>query len=224
VAEEHRESLVALGRESRRSGHLEAVAANFPDEYAAFLYAEAEAVSVWTWDPQVIPGLLQTSEYARAMMLALYDVYPIPSAEVERRVEARMLRQEVLHRDPPFLLSAVIDESVIYRKLGDSSTMLGQLDRLSAVSELPNVTLQVMPLAGNQSVTTGAFIYMRFPQVHDVPLHDIAVIEHLIGSDYVEEEEDAFKYYQAFKTLNGQALSPADSASLIRKAMHEIWQ
>src|SRR6266446_6809565 len=69
VADVHRGSLVALADEARRTGRLEAVAASLPGEYAAFLYAEAEAKSVWTWDPQIVPGLLQTADYARAVML-----------------------------------------------------------------------------------------------------------------------------------------------------------
>lgn len=223
VTDAHRESLVALGRESSQTGRLEAVAATFPGEHAAFLYAEAEAQSVWTWDPQVVPGLLQTADYARAVMLGLDDVFPVPPGELERRVEARLLRQQVLDRDPPFMLSAVIDESVLYRRLGDDSIMREQLNRFIVTAELPNVTIQVLPLAGSQSITTGAFIYMKFAQVHDVPLHDIAIVENLAGSDYVEEDDDTFSYLRAFKALRRNALSPTDSVAAIRKSVHENW-
>jgi transcriptional regulator with XRE-family HTH domain len=223
VAEVHRESLAALGRESSKTGRLEVVAAAFPGEHAAFLYAEAEAQSEWTWDPQVVPGLLQTPDYARAVMLGLDDVFPVPPGEIDRLIEARLIRQQVLVRNPPFNLAAIIDESVLYRRMGDNSVMHEQLGRLTEAAELPNVTVQVLPLAGGQSITTGAFIYMKFAQVHDVPLHDIVIVENLAGSDYVEEDDDTFSYHRAFKTLSQRSLTAADSASAIRKMAREIW-
>jgi transcriptional regulator with XRE-family HTH domain len=223
VADVHREGLVALARESSKAGRLEAVASSLPGEYAAFLYAEAEAKSVWTWDPQIIPGLLQTADYARAVMLRWDDVFPVPPGDIDRRVEARLLRQQVLHRQPPFVLSVVIDESVLYRRLGDNSIMREQLNRLIEIAELPNVTVQVLPLDGIQSITTSAFIYMRFSEVHDVSLHDIAIIEHLSGSDYVEDEEDTHKYFRLFRSLATKAVPERVSISLIRKAAQEAW-
>jgi transcriptional regulator with XRE-family HTH domain len=223
VADIHRNGLVALARESSGSGRLEAVAATFPAEYAAFLRAEAEAQSVWTWDPQVVPGLMQTADYARAVMLGLDDVFPVPPGELDRIVEARLLRQQVLDRDPPFRLSAVIDESVLYRRQGGSFVMREQLKRLTAIAERPNVTVQVLPLSGSQPITTGAFTYMKFAQVHDVPLHDNAIVENLAGCDYVEEDGDTFSYLRVFKTLSRRALSPKDSLDLISKGAQEVW-
>ncbi len=222
VADVHREGLAALARESRGPGRLEAVAAAFPGEHAAFLYAEAEAQSVWAWDPQVIPGLLQTAEYARAVMLCWHEMFRVPPGEVDRRVEARLLRQQVLDREPPLVLAVVIDESVLYRRLGDSAVMRGQLMHITKVSRKPNVTVQVMPLAGDQLITTGAFTYMQFPQVHDVPLHDIVMAENLTGSDYVEEEEDTYRYQTAFSALRSRALSPAESLQLIRSTIRKL--
>lgn len=222
VADAHRESLVALCRESSKTGRLEAVAATFPGEYAAFLYAEAEAESVWTWDPQIIPGLLQTADYTRAMVLSWHEMFPGPPADVERRVEARLLRQQVLDRTPPLALSAVIDESVLYRRLGGTSVLRAQLKHLAASFGRPNVTIQILPLAGDQLIAIGAFIYMKFPQVHDVPLHDIVMAEHLTGSDYVEEEEDTYQYHTAFRALTRKALGSQDSMNLIGKALAEL--
>lgn len=223
VADAHRESLVALCRESSKTGRLEAVAATFPGEHAAFLYAEAEAQSVWTWDPQVVPGLLQTADYARSVMVGLDDVFPVPPGEIDRRVEARLLRQLVLDRDPPLKLSAVIDQSVLHRRLGDNSIMREQLKRLIVAAEIPSVTVQVLPLSGAQSITTGAFIYMKFAQVHDVPMHDMAIVENLAGNDYVEEDDDTFSYHRAFKALTRKALSPTESMNMIEISMREIW-
>ena len=223
VADVHRGSLVALADEARRTGRLEAVAASLPGEYAAFLYAEAEAKSVWTWDPQIVPGLLQTADYARAVMLRWADVFPVPPGDIDRRIEGRLLRQQVLHRDPPFVLSAVIDESVLYRRLGDNAIMHRQLDRLAETAELPNVTVQILPLTGDQSIATSAFIYMQFAQAHDIPLHDIAVVEHLSGNDYVEDDGDTYQFYRLFKSLASKALSAKDSLSLVMKVAQQHW-
>lgn len=223
VAEEHRESLVTLGRESRRAGHLEAVAANFPDEYAEFLHAENEARTLWNWEPQVVPGLLQTSDYARAVMLGWHEMFPMPSADVDRRVEARLVRQQVLERDPPLMISAVIDESVLYRRLGDKSVMRFQLERLAETSELPNIKVLIKPLNGLHLIGTGPFSYMTFAQVHDVPLRDLVVVEHLAGSHSIDDEDEAYQYQRAFQKLMDESLAPVESRELIRKVSRETW-
>ena len=222
VADAHRESLITLGRESSRTNRLEAVAATFPGEHAAFLYAEAEARSVWTWDPQVFPGLLQSSGYARAVMLSWHDMFRAPLGEVDRRVEARLLRQQVLDREPPLELFAVVDESVLYRRLGGVQVMRNQLQHIVATFGRPNIKVQVVPFAGSQLITTGAFTYMQFPQAHDVPLHDIVTVEHLTGSDYVEAAEDTYQYLTAFTALMNKALSPQDSLQLVKDAIDTL--
>lgn len=223
VSDSHREDLLALARESDKTGWLETVAANVNGDYAALLRAEAEAQSVWNWEPQVIPGLLQTPEYARAVMLGWHQMFDVPPGDVERRVEARRARQQVLEREPPLLVSVVIDESVLYRRLGDSSVMRGQLNRLAEATELPNVTIQVLPLTGDHVIGTGAFIYWKFPEVHDIPLHDIVNVEHLTGSWYIEEEEDTYQYLKTFKSLVETSLGPQDSLELISRIARETW-
>jgi transcriptional regulator with XRE-family HTH domain len=223
VSDAHREDLLALSRETDKTGWLESVTANVRGDYAAFLNAEAEAQSVWNWEPQVIPGLLQTPEYARAVMLGWHQMFPVPPGDVERRVEARLVRQQVLERDPPLMVSAVIDESVLYRRLGDVSVMRGQLERLAEVAELANVTIQILPLSGDHLIGTGAFIYMKFAQVHDIPLHDIVTVEHLAGSWYIEEEQDTYQYLKTFEALIETSLVPQDSQNLISRIAQETW-
>src|SRR5262249_34351842 len=107
VDDSHRDELMALARESKRRGAVGRAAASFP-QVATYVYAEAEAESVWNWEPQVIPGLLQTRDYARALRQVWLDMFPGPPSETDRWVEARMLRQQVLNRDPPLQLSVVI--------------------------------------------------------------------------------------------------------------------
>ena len=99
VDESHRDELLALARESKQKGPPQKAAASFP-QVATYVSAEAEAESVWNWEPQIVPGLLQTHEYARAVIQPWHAMFPGPPGEIDRRVEARLLRQQAPHRRP----------------------------------------------------------------------------------------------------------------------------
>jgi transcriptional regulator with XRE-family HTH domain len=223
VDETYRDELLALARESRQRGVVGRAAANFP-QVATYLYAEAEAESVWNWEPQVIPGLLQTRSYARALRQLWLTMFPGPASETDRWVETRLMRQQVLTRDPPLELSVVIDESVLRRRFGSRTIMAEQLQHLAAASELPNVEVRIYPLdSADPPIGTGAFSYLQFPQVHDVPLHDIVSVEHHEGAYDLEGEEDTFRYRVAFEYLRRGALDPAQSSALINVTTDELW-
>lgn len=221
--ERHRESLIALAEESSKANRLDLATASLPEEYAASVIAEAEAQSAWTWDPLIVPGLLQTADYARAVMSGWREMFPVPPGEIERRVEARLLRQRVLAREPVFTLATVIDESVLARAVAPAPVMRAQLAHLVRQAQLPNITVRVLALTGQQSVLTGAFTYMKFAQVHDVPMHDMVIVEHLTGSEQVEDENESYKYFTAFRALTDRALTERDSLRLIRKYQSEKW-
>lgn len=221
--ERHRESLIALAEESSKANRLDLATASLPEEYAASVIAEAEAQSVWTWDPLIVPGLLQTADYARAVMSGWREMFPVPPGEIERRVEARLLRQRVLAREPVFTLATVIDESVLARGVAPAPVMRAQLAHLVRQAQLPNITVRVLALTGQQSVLTGAFTYMKFAQVHDVPMHDMVIVEHLTGSEQVEDENESYKYFTAFRALTDRALTERDSLRLIRKYQADKW-
>jgi transcriptional regulator with XRE-family HTH domain len=223
VAEPHRSELKALARESRRAARVETIGARLPEVHAEFLNVEAEAESVWDWEPQVVPGLMQTEEYARAVMLGWTSMFRLPLGEIDRRVEAQRLRQQVLERDPPLILSFVIDESVLRRRIADASVMSGQLERIIEVSHMPNVSVRILPLDGNHLVLTGAFTYIRFPRIHEVPLPDAATFEHLAGTEYVEAEETVNQYYVAFQSLEESSLPPDASRDHIAAISRDTW-
>jgi hypothetical protein len=103
-------------------------------------------------------------------------------------------------------VSVVIDESTLYRRFGDNAVMRGQLLRLEELTALPNVTLQVLPLAGTHPIGTGAFSYLQFDPVHDVPLADMVEVEHLTGAYYPEGEEQVFRYRVTFESLTATAM------------------
>ncbi len=221
VDESYRDELLALARESKQRGLPQKAAARFP--VATYAFAEAEAESVWNWEPQVVPGLLQTPEYARAVRELWHRMFPSPPAEIDRWVEVRLLRQQVLKRDPPLQLSVVIDESVLRRRFGDEAVMRQQLEHLLDAAELPNVGVQICPLDRDRpSLPIGAFSYMQFPQVHDVPLHDIVSIENLEGNYDLEDENETFKYRVAFEYLVAESLDPAASRALIASTAHAL--
>ena len=118
----HREQIQALLREAAASSWLESVTAGFPADYATYLYAEAEADAVWIWDPLIVPGLIQTDAYARAVLAGYGEMFKLPPGDAERRIEIRRLRQnQLLDRHPLLRLSVVIDESTLYRKFGDNA-------------------------------------------------------------------------------------------------------
>jgi len=222
VDEGYRDELLALARESKQKDLPQKAAARFP--VATYAYAEAEAESVWNWEPQLIPGLLQTSEYARAVRQLWHRMFPGPPGEIDRWVEVRMLRQRVLTRDPPLQLFVVVDESALRRKFGDERVMREQLMHLAEASELPNVELRIYPLDSDAPpLGTGAFSYMQFPQVHDVPLHDIVSVEHHEGTYDLEDEEQTFMYRVAFEYLVRGSLDRARSRVLISAAADEVW-
>ena len=223
VDQSHREELQALAQESHQTARLEVISARLPEVHAEFLRNEAEAESIWDWEPQIVPGLLQTEEYARAVLLGWTAMFRLPYGEIDRRVEAQRIRQQVLQRDPPLTLSFVLDESVLRRKLGDASVMRRQLEHIIEVSSLPHVSVRILPLGGEHPVVTGAFTYIKFPRLHEVTLPDVASFEHLVGTGYSETEEDANKYYVAFRAVEERSLRPDESRDLLRSVAIEMW-
>jgi uncharacterized protein DUF5753/helix-turn-helix protein len=181
----HREDLIRLAEESRKAGAAQALSRGLPEDHVVIAQNEAEAESIWVWEPQVIPGLLQVESYARALFQGWVTMFALPAGEVDRRVETRRLRQAVLTRVPPLRLTAVIDESVLHRRLGDAPTMYEQLKHVAAVSELPHIEIRIMPLSGVYLMGGGPFNYLKFPRIHAVPRDDIVSLEHLTGMQYI---------------------------------------
>jgi transcriptional regulator with XRE-family HTH domain len=219
-----REELLALAEESQPSGRLKAISARLPGVHAEFLNVEAEAESVWNWEPQIVPGLLQTEDYARAVMLGWHSMFTEPPSEIERRVEARRLRQQALQRDPPLQLSVVIDESVLHRKLEEASIMRTQLQHIVEASRLPNISVRILPLKSDHPVAVGAFTYVKFPQLHDVPLNDIVTFEHLTGTNQFEDQDETYKYSVVFRALEESSLDIEHSREELVRVANEEWR
>ncbi|QES51285.1 transcriptional regulator [Streptomyces venezuelae] len=182
-----------------------------PQEYRDFISLEAGARSARTVELSVVPGLLQTAAYAKAVTRAALGGLPEP--KVDALVDVRLARQSVLRADPPLELSAVLDEAVLRRQIGGPGVMTEQLRHLVAVSRLPQVRLQVLPFSvGGHLGLTGPFVIFSFPNIADL---DVVVLDHLTSSLYLERKEDLDAYSAAFRTIQAHALPPQDSSDLI---------
>jgi transcriptional regulator with XRE-family HTH domain len=178
-----------------------------PPTYRDFISLESQASAMRTLETSVVPGLLQTPEYARAVTRAAVD--GLADERLDTLVEVRLARQDILRAQPPLELSAVLDEAVLRREVGGPEVMARQLKRLVEAARLPQVRLQVLPFtAGAHVGITGPFVIFSFPRTSDL---DVVVLDHLTSSLYLERKEDLQAYTEAFNTLRIHALSPEDS-------------
>jgi transcriptional regulator with XRE-family HTH domain len=215
VRGEHRERLLALAEEATQKGWWEAYSDVLTEEHLAFIGLEAEATSVLQWQITVVPGLLQTERYAWHIFSGFQGVRSAPSSVIERRVKTRMTRQQVLTRDQPLELTAVLDESVLRRQRGDRSVMYEQLQHLAQVSEWPNVTVKVLPLDGPKGLAQDSFQILQFGKAHETQLHDVVSAESVHAYLYVEGETDTHEFKLAFERLAQDALGPEESREFI---------
>ncbi|MER6068261.1 helix-turn-helix transcriptional regulator [Streptomyces sp. NPDC001817] len=182
-----------------------------PPTYRDFISLESQASTMRTLETTVVPGLLQTPEYARAVTRAA--VKDLDEEGLDALVEVRLARQDVLRADRPLELSAVLDEAVLRREVGGPEVMARQLERLMEAARLPQVRLQVLPFgAGAHIGLTGPFVILSFPSTSDL---DVVVLDQLTSSLYLERKEDLMAYAEAFDTLRMHALSPEDTLDYI---------
>ncbi|MET8564706.1 helix-turn-helix transcriptional regulator [Streptomyces flaveolus] len=182
-----------------------------PPTYRDFISLESQASAMRTLETTVVPGLLQTPEYARAVTRAA--VKGLDEERLDTLVEVRLARQDVLRSDPPLVLSAVLDEAVLRREVGGPEVMARQLERLMEAARLPQVRLQVLPFAAGAHVgLTGPFVIFSFPSTSDL---DVVVLDQLTSSLYLERKEDLMAYSEAFNALQFHALSPEESLDYI---------
>jgi transcriptional regulator with XRE-family HTH domain len=178
--------------------------------YSTYIGLEADAVSISDFGLGFIPGLLQTADYARAIVLAVVHKWDPDS--IEQRLTGRMTRQQRLHSADAPNFEAVMDESVLHRVVGSPAVMRAQLQRLLELSELPNVTLRVIPYDSGALATATKFIILRFtsPDVKDT-----VYIEGLTGDFYLDDPGDVETYDVAFRTLAELAASPDETRRII---------
>ncbi|MEO5874032.1 MAG: helix-turn-helix transcriptional regulator [Streptosporangiaceae bacterium] len=214
-----RTALLLLAEQANTPGWWHAFSEVLPSWFQTYVGLEEAASLIRTYELQFVPGLLQTTDYARAVIRA--GNARAPDVEIDQRVGLRLRRQEkLLAADGPHVW-AVVDEAVLRRPIGTPEAHRGQLEHLIALSkETPTVTLQVVPFsAGAHAAEGGAFSLLRFPQ-SDLP--DIAYVETLTGGVYVEKREDVDTYLHAMERLCVVSATPDETVELIEDILRGI--
>jgi len=209
--EDHRivDSLMQMAKDSRQQGWWH----SFGDiPYSVYIGLETDAASLRVYDPQVVPGLLQTKQYAEALIAgALPETAP---TEIEKRVQVRMRRQErISTEENPLRLWTVLDEAALRRVVGNRNLMRDQLEQLVEQSLLPHVTVQVIPFdMGAHPGLNGQYAILEFPDAAD---SSVVYIEGVTSDLYLEKANDVQKYSVMYEHLRAQALNVEQSRQFI---------
>ena len=206
------DSLVQLARESRQKGWWHAYSDTMQPRFATYIGLEDAAAEIRTYEVNLIPGLLQTEDYARTVINAGNLTGTLE--DVERRVALRMARQPMLlsGSNPPQFW-AVLDEGVLHRTVGGTGLMHLQLDHLLEIADMPNVAVQVIPYTAGAHPGMGKpFVILSFPERADP---DVVYLEDLTSTLYLEDVDEIDRYNVLFNHLRATALSFEESAALI---------
>ena len=217
--ERERKHMLTLAQQANSQGWWARYDDVMPDWFETYVGLEQATSLIRTYELQFIPGLFQTENYARAVTVLGHRA--APAAEIERRVSLRLKRQRILTRpEPAPRVWAVIDESALRRPLGGRDVMRAQLRHLIELTELPQVTLQVMPFdRGGHSAAGGSFAILRFAEP-DLP--DIVYIEQLTGALYLDRPEEIDHYREVMNSLSAEAETPAESEAQLKKLIRTI--
>ncbi|ASW54890.1 helix-turn-helix transcriptional regulator [Plantactinospora sp. KBS50] len=212
-----RESLLGLARQANTPGWWHRYGDVLPNWFQAYLGLEAAASLIRTYEVQFVPGLLQTRDYARAVILLGHD--RADASEIETRVDLRMARQRIMSRSDAPRLWAVIDEAALRRPIGGVEVMRSQLTALIEATKLPNVRLQIMPFAaGGHSAAGGNFSILRFP---DADLPDVVYIEQLTSALYLDKRDDIDHYAAAIERVCVEAEPPERTTEILEGVLRD---
>lgn len=219
VPEDRRDALIAISRQSQHVGWWQTYGQMLDDGYQDFIGLEASATTIWTYEAQLIPGLLQTEGYARAIADA--SLVNETLEEHEQFVTVRLTRQQILTRDNPLQFWAILSEGALRQMVGGKEVMRGQLTHLIEISsEQSNVNLQVLPFAaGAHAATSGPFVLMKFPEAPDL---SVVYLEGQTGGIYLERADEVARYTLVFEHLRASALSTSATLRLIEEVAQEL--
>lgn len=215
VSDAQRDELMQLARKGRQQVWWQ----EYKDvPTAAVASREDDAVSILQYAAQVVPGLLQTEDYAREVLLKIH--YQASSEKLARRLEARLARQALLTSKDAPQYWVVLDEAVLRRVVGGRQVMHAQLQRLIDVAELPNVTLQVLPFsAGAHAGMDGEFTVLSYRDPEDP---DVVFIENTGADAYLEDPVVTRRYNSIFDHLQAAAQNPAESIRTLAVVEHDL--
>jgi transcriptional regulator with XRE-family HTH domain len=212
-----RETLLGLAQDANSPGWWHRYGDVLPGWFETYVGLEEAAALIRTYEVQFIPGLLQTEEYARAV-IALGNS-AAPEEEIEQRVGLRTTRQKLLTRGDSPRLWAVVDEAALRRPIGGREVMRGQLERLIEATKLPGVILQVLPFrVGGHTAEAGAFTILRFPE-SDLP--DVVYVEQLTSALYLDRRDDVDSYMEAMERLCVVSAPPDQTAEILSRILQE---
>lgn len=217
--EEEIERVVELAREANRPSKWHPYNDYLPDWFGNYLEMEGAASMIRTYEVQILPGLLQNEAYARAVMMLGYGHTPLQ--EIDKRIEVRMKRQEVLDRvESPPELWAVVDEAALHRPFGGVGVMRGQIQSLMELCDKPNVRIQIVPFAASGAHAGGGapFTWLRFAYEE---LKDVIYLEHLTGGLYLERDNEIDTYQAAMEHLCVQAEQPHKTQDFLSRFVRD---
>jgi transcriptional regulator with XRE-family HTH domain len=218
VDEDETATLVALAIQANSPGWWHKYGDVLPDWFQVYVGLEEAASLIRLYEVQFVPGLLQTADYARAVV-RLGQPGAVPE-EIERRISLRMGRQELLTKPGGPRLWAIVDEAALRRPIGGKEVMRAQLEQLILATEEPQVTLQVMPFrSGGHAAEAGAFTIMRFPEP-DLP--DVVYLEQLTSALYLDKRDDVEKYTEVMERLSVESESPERSVDILSGMLEEV--
>ncbi|WP_435255706.1 helix-turn-helix domain-containing protein [Streptomyces althioticus] len=215
TSDELREFLKSLAREAKTRGWWQVHGAGVPEWFNIYIGLEQDASTLRQYQCEVLPGLMQTEAYARE----LHTTGAHMSAEdIDRAVRVRLERQEMLTRPDAPEAWFVVNEGAVRNVIGDREVMREQLERILETTELPSVTLQVLPFDSGTYPATGSFTMLGFPAPEDP---DLVYRDGITDAVYLEGEHHVREYTRAFDGLRAAALSPQRSARLVQSVVKE---
>lgn len=207
-----REAILTLAAQANARGWWHNYADLMPGWFEVYVGLEEAASVIRSYEAQFIPGLLQSEDYARAV---IRDGYPLAAPdEIERRVRLRMNRTRLVHSAEPPRIWSIVDEAAVRRQPGGAAVMHAQLEHLLELCRLPHVTVQVAPFARGGPAAPGPFTLLRFAEP---ALPDIVYLEQLTGAAYLDKREDLDAYTTVMDQLAVQALPPAETIAFLTR-------
>lgn len=214
-----REQFVDLARLARKKPWWQDFRYAVPDDYAQFIGLEAEAATLRCFQPTVVPGLLQTEDYARAILTGRAATL-MTDEEVRARAAVRLRRQdEVLNSPSPPEISVILDEAVLRRVPGSVEVLHEQLMQLVTIGSLPHVDIQVLPLAVGAFSAGGHFIIVTFPDPEESP---VVYLETVLAQQFIDRAAETEPYEREYERLRASALSASESLPFIAKVADEL--
>jgi len=217
-----RELLLTLAEDAAQKGWWEEFADTLSEDYQQFIGLEHEATSIAIWHVDVVTGLLQTEAYARHIISSYSRVEPIAPGMIARLVRVRLRRQQVLERSD-LNLTAVFDESILLRRIGSDAIMYEQLQHLARVADQPNLTILVLPLDAQHTVSGESFVIFGFGEDTDAMMQDVVSTEHMRSGFSLEGERETYLHRIAFQMLTDASLDPAASKARILETAESRW-